>query len=176
MSKKTKEKEIVEIAMEEPIEEITEETEIIKEEPKPAVKTEEFIEIKTETLLIKIPKNEKTIQETINILKTFISKPVEMAYESPIEQQQTYETPEVQIRPQQPMEIRRQPQIQEEEQMPLKSNEIVAVNPQERFIQCPICQGKVIRERVQQLDDAITQVIRCKDKRCGFERKYVINL
>jgi hypothetical protein len=178
MSKKPKEN-VIEIAMEEPMGEMTEETEIV-EEPKPAVKTleqKECIEIKTDTLFIKIPKDEKTIQETINILNTFITKlsPQE-EHRKPIaiEPQEIYEEP---VRPQQSIGIRRQPQAEtEDEQAFLKSSEIVAVNPQDRFDKCPICNGKVVREKVQQLDDVITQVIRCKNRHCNFQRKYVINL
>lgn len=178
MSKKNKEN-IVEIAMEEPMAEITEEAEEITEEPKKAVKTieqkkQEFIEIKTETLFIKIPKDEKVIQETINILNTFIAKQPQETEEP--RQQPTEVIYEEPIRPQQSIGIRRQPIEREEEQTPLKSNEIVAVNPQERFTSCPICNGKLVRDRVQQLDDAITQIVRCKDKRCSFERRYIVNL
>lgn len=155
-----KQKEIIEMNVgEEP--EMTEYSDI--EEPKKQPK-EEIIEIKTENLFIRIPKREELIQKTINILNTFITKIPKT--ETAMNYLSEY--------PQKPTITKIEREYNEEE--PFKQQEIIAVNPKDKFEICPVCNGKIIREKVQQLDDAITQVVRCKDKHCGFTRKYIVNL
>lgn len=136
-----------------------------------------LIEIKIEELHLKVPRNEKKILEAIKVLQTFLTTIEEdRKAEVEVEEVEKVEKPQI-LEPKKP-EITKIEAIDNkqlvDEDMNIPTEEIIAVNPK-KFKICPKCGGKLKREKVKQHDDALTQVVRCKDKKCGFVRKYVIS-
>ena len=141
MDKLKKKNEKIEIGIAEKVEEVEEEA--------------ETLEIKGESLLIKIPNNLATVTRVRRILEV---------YE---EELGTNET-DPQINPTLP-ELPTLPEMIEEQKK-------VEVKPYEHYIICPLCAGKLKKKKLRKEGTMLKQRVFCKNKRCQFERIYEFSI
>lgn len=141
----------------------------------------ETLEIKGDSLLIRIPNNLETITRVKRILEVYeeelkrnVLKAPEMVEESiptlpklPTLPELPKLTPEINIQAPEPPAVL--PVLEEQKK--------VEVRPfGESYTVCPLCSGKLKRKKLKQVGESLNQRVVCKNRRCNFEREYIFSI
>jgi len=143
---------------------------------KDTLDTLDTLEIQGDDIYIKIPNNLAVVSRAKRILEVYEEELIKA------EKKEEPETADIEENLPQPIarqitEIDIEPPDLPQKQEVIEEHKQVEVKPfGESYTNCPLCNGKLKRKRLKKEGNILKQKVKCKNRRCNFEREYVFSI